>query len=391
MRVSRSAPLLAAAALLAGCSALSSLNPMNWWGGDSSGPKPAPLPEIKPTLTIQPVWRAGVGNAGTWLFVPAVRGDTVYAAAADGTLAAMDLTRGTQKWRIQANRAGLSAGVAASADLVVVGTPKGEVLAFDSTGREKWRALVSSEVLAPPLIVDDVVYARTSDNRVHAFAAADGRRRWVYQRTAPALVLRNFAGLAAADGSLFAGFPGGKLVAIATANGTLRWEGTVALPRGATELERIADVTGPPVLADRMVCGVAYQGRAACFDTTNGTPAWTREVSSQAGMTVDGRFAFVSDDRSAVVGLSSATGTSLWKQDKLLHRGISAPLSIGRAVIVGDLEGYLHALSREDGAFIGRVPTDGSWIAAPPQRVVLPDGEGILVQTRAGGVFVFRL
>lgn len=383
--------LAAGALALAGCSGLSALNPMNWWGGDSAGPQPSPLPDIKPSLAIEPLWRAGVGAAGTYLFVPALVGETVYAAAADGTLAAFDARKGTQLWRVQANRAGLSAGVAASADLVVVATAKGEVLAFDPTGREKWKALVSSEVLAPPLIADGVVYARTSDNRVHAFAAADGRRRWLYQRAAPALVLRNYSGMVAESGMLYAGFPGGKLVALSTANGTVRWEGTVALPKGATELERIADVTGPPVMADRLVCSVAFQGRAACFDPANGTPAWSRDASSQSGMTVDGRFAFISDDRSAVIGLASATGTSLWKQDRLLNRGISAPLSIGRAVMVGDYQGFVHALSREDGSFIGRVATDGAWIAAPALRIPLVPGEGFVVQTRAGGLFAFKV
>jgi outer membrane protein assembly factor BamB len=202
-------------------------------------------------------------------------------------------------------------------------------------------------------------------------------------------VLRNFGGLVASNGILFAGFPGGTLVAVALSNGSVRWEATVASPRGATELERIADVTGNPVLRDRSVCAVAFQGRAACFDTLNGQALWTRDVSSQAGMTVDGRYAFVSDERSSIVGLAAETGSSLWKQDRLQWRGVSAPLSIGRAVVVGDYQGVLHALAREDGSFIGRAVTDGGWIAAAPQPLRMGRGEGLLVQTRSGGLFAF--
>jgi len=378
-----------AVAVLVGCSGASKLNPLNWWGQDRAGPQPTPLAEIKTTVAFAPAWRATVGPAGNFLFVPAIDDGLVYAASAEGTLAAFGADDGAQKWRIQANRAGLSAGVGAGERTAVVATAKGEILAFDSRGLEKWKTTVSSEVLAPPLIVDGTVLIRSSDNRIHAFAAADGKRRWTYQRTAPALVLRNFSGLVASNGILFAGFPGGKLVAVALSNGSVRWEATVASPRGATELERIADVTGNPVLRDRSVCAVAYQGRAACFDTLNGQALWTRDVSSQAGMTVDARYAFVSDERSSIVGLAAETGSSLWKQDRLQWRGVSAPLSIGRAVVVGDYQGVLHALAREDGSFIGRAVTDGGWIAAAPQTIRMARGEGLLVQTRSGGLFAF--
>ncbi len=368
---------------------MAKLNPLNWWGQDRAGPQPAPLTEIKSTFAFVPAWRATIGQAGNFLFVPAIADGMVYAASAEGFLAAFGVDDGVQKWRVQANRAGLSAGVGAGERTVVVATAKGEILAFDASGAEKWKAAVSSEVLAPPLVVDGVALIRSNDNRIHAFALSDGKRRWTYQRTAPALVLRNFSGLVAGDGTVYAGFPGGKLVALALGNGSVRWEATVAAPRGATELERIADVIGFPVLRDRSVCAVAYQGRAACFESVNGQSLWTRDVSSQAGLAVDSRYAFVSDDRSSVVGLAAETGSSLWKQDRLLWRGISAPLSIGRAVVVGDYQGVLHALAREDGSFIGRASTDGGWIAAPPVSIRMSRGEGMLVQTRTGGLFAF--
>jgi outer membrane protein assembly factor BamB len=382
-------PVLFAAALLGGCSGLEKINPLNWWGDAPTGPKPTPLQEIKPTLTLIPLWRAAVGGAGEFLFTPAAAAGTVFAAAADGTVLALDAGTGAQKWRVTVSKAGLSAGVGSDGETVVVGTLKGEVIALDGTGKERWRTQASSEILASPVVAGGLALVRTSDNRVHAYDAADGRRRWVYQRTAPALILRNFSGLAVGGGSVFVGFPGGKLVALAVSNGSLRWEGTVALPKGATELERIADVIGVPVLRERMVCAVAFQGRAACFDIANGQALWTRDVSSQTGLAADARYAFVSEDRSAVIGLAAETGSSLWKQDRLAYRGISAPLSIGRAVIIGDREGIVHALAREDGTLIGRVATDGSWIAATPLRVQTNGEDIVLVQTRNGGLFAF--
>lgn len=383
--------MLAAVLTLGGCASVTDkLNPFNWFGS-SSGVKPAELREIKPTLTLTQAWRASVGASGQFAFTPAVVGDTVYAAGENGDLAAVDAATGAQKWRVSTIKEGLSAGVGAFGDTIVVGTVKGDVLAYDTKGVAKWRAQVSSEVLATPLITPAAVYVRSNDNRIYAFSLLDGRRLWVYQRTAPALVLRNFGGLSASSEAVYAGFAGGKLVALDAANGTLRWEGTVALPKGATELERIADVTSAPVISSRDVCAVAFQGRAACFDVNNGQQLWTRDLSSFMGLTYDARYVFVSDEKSALVALARGTGASLWRQDALAYRSLSAPLSLSRAVIAGDYQGVLHAFGRDDGNLIGRAVTDGSAITAALISHSAPGREMFFVQTRGGGLFAFSI
>jgi outer membrane protein assembly factor BamB len=158
----------------------------------------------------------------------------------------------------------------------------------------------------------------------------------------------------------------------------------VALPKGTTELERVADVTSPPVVDDSRACAVAFQGRIACFDAARGTSIWTRDISSFSGLSSDSRNLYVTDDKSAVSALDKATGGSLWKQDKLAGRGVTRPLAVGRYIVVGDYQGMVHLLSREDGSFVGRIATDGSAIAAAP---VALDLSSFLVQTRNGGVF----
>jgi outer membrane protein assembly factor BamB len=378
--------------LMAGCSSFgtSSMNPLNWFSSGSTN-KPNELTEIKPTLTMARAWGASVGGGGIYVFTPAIVGNTVYAAGADGSLAAFDLQTGAPRWRVTADRAGLSAGVGANDELIVVATVKGEVLAFDDKGREKWRTQVSSEVLARPLVTDREVLVRSNDNRIFAFSIADGKRQWVFQRPPPALVLRNAGGMTSSLGQAYVGFPGGKMVALSLSNGTVRWEATVAQSKGTTELERIADITSAPILSGREICAVAFQGRAGCFDANNGQPLWTRDLSSSAGLTLDDRYIFLTDEKSAVVALSRSSGASLWKQEKLLYRNVSAPVSVGRAVIAGDYQGILHALSREDGSFIGRQPTDGSPVFTAPQLVSVASKDGFVVQTQKGGIFVFTL
>lgn len=370
-----------AALALGACSTVEKLNPFG-----SSGPKvkPAELAPIQSTAELKSAWQASVGSAGEFTFSPAVVGDSVYAAARDGAIARFD--GGRQVWRIAAGQP-ISGGVGSDGKLVVVGTPKGEVLAFDAaTGREAWKARVSSEVLAAPAVTDGLAIVRSGDSRIFGFDAVDGKRRWVYQRSTPTLSLRSNVGVVSAGKVTLAGFPGGKLVAIANNNGAAVWEVTVALPKGATELERVADVTSSPVVSGSTVCAAAFQGRAACFDSNTGNTIWSREMSSSAGLDMDSRHVYVTDDKGAVHALDRNSGASVWKQDKLALRGLSRPLALGAQVAVADYQGVVHLLRGNDGAFAARATTDGSAVRAEPVRF----GAGFLVQTANGGLYALE-
>lgn len=372
---------IASVLMLGACSTVDKLNP---FASSTPKVKPAELTTIRPSAELSSLWQANVGSAGEFTFSPAVVAGSVYAAARDGTLARFD--GGRQVWRVSAGQP-ISGGVGSDGKLVVVGTSKGEVLAFDAaTGRETWKARVSSEVLAAPAVAEGLAIVRSGDSRIFAFDAADGKRRWVYQRSTPTLSLRSNVGVVLADRHTLAGFPGGKLVAIANSNGAAVWEVTVALPKGATELERVADVTSSPVVNGSAVCAAAFQGRVACFDSASGNTLWSREMSSSAGVDVDSRYVYVADDKGAVHALDRHSGASIWKQDKLANRGLSRPLALGSQVAVADYQGVVHLLRREDGAFAARATTDGSAVRAEPVRV----GAGVLVQTANGGLYALE-
>lgn len=376
--------ILAMAGALGGCSTLSDtfgrLNPFS-----SSGPKAAELKPIAATAEVRVLWSAQIGKAGNYVFSPAAAGDAVFAAAADGSLARFE--NGKPVWRIKVGQP-LSAGVGSDGQIVLVGTAKGDVLAFAAAdGKSLWQAKVSSEVLAAPVVGDEGVAVKSGDNRIFLLDRKDGSRKWFYQRATPSLALRNAAAPVFADRYLFAGFPGGKLVALDLKNGAPLWEGTVALPKGSTELERVADIVSSPVFDVGQTCAVAYQGRVACFDLSQGGQLiWARDLSSVAGMAMDSRYLFVTDEKSNVLALGRSAGGSVWKQDKLLNRVVTAPVVRRGLVAVGDYKGIVHFLKRDDGAFAARVATDGSAIATPPQVV----GAKFLVQTVAGGIYMIE-
>lgn len=368
------------ALVLAGCSTIEAMNPF----ASSSGPKMAELQPITASAQARVVWRESVGKSDLYAFTPAVVGSSVYAASANGTV--MRLDDGVQAWKINAGQA-LSGGVGADAKRVVVGSPKGDLLAFSSTdGTLLWKAKASSEILSPPALGEGLVVVRSGDNSLAAYDAQDGRRKWIFQRPMPALALRVTAAPLIDGKYVFAGFPGGKLIAVSTANGAALWDGTVALPKGSTELDRVADITSVPVISGRTICAVAFQGRVACFDLSNGNLIWAREMSSAAGLAIDSRYLYVSDDKGAVHALDMASGASLWKQDKLFLRRLTAPVPHRGLVAVADVQGIVHFLSRDDGSFAARLPTDGSAVVAPLQAL----GSSLLMQTSSGGIYAIE-
>jgi outer membrane protein assembly factor BamB len=369
---------------LAGCA---------WWEDVhifSSEPKhkPTPLTELKATLAVRLLWTADVGKAGRYFFSPALIGPDVIAAGNKGLVERFVLATGAVVWKTDLETP-LAAGVGSDANTTAVVTETGDVIALDRDGKPRWRVPTNTEVLSAPAVGQGLVIVRTTDNRLIAYEAETGRKKWTYQRIAQPLVLRTNFGLAIDGNFVFAGFPGGRLAAITLAGGVVRWEASIAVPKGATELERVADVVGTPIVVGREVCVAAYQGKAGCYDVSSGNAIWSRDLSSTTGIEIDGRFAFVTDEASNVDALVRTTGATIWKSDNLAYRKMTAPASVGRAIVVGDYKGFVHWLSREDGSLIARSTTDGSALQIAPRSFNVGSASAVLVQTPKGNLYAF--
>ncbi|MDQ5849675.1 MAG: PQQ-binding-like beta-propeller repeat protein, partial [Pseudomonadota bacterium] len=157
----------------------------------------------------------------------------------------------------------------------------------------------------------------------------------------------------------------------------------VATPKGATELERIADITSRPVVEERQVCAVAFQGRLACFEIGRGSLAWTRDISSLSGIAADETAHYIVDDNGALHALDKSTGASLWKQDRIAQRRPGGAQVLGSHVAVVDIEGYVHLFARSTGAYVGRLATDGSAATGQPQVA----GGRLVFQSTSGNVY----
>lgn len=375
VRRARGALLLAAGVALAGCSL---------FGGASKQP-PAPLPAAAsggPRIVQN--WSMSLGGASGIGFAPVAIGDAVWAATRDGTVAKVSIDTGRPVWRVQIGKP-LTAGVGTDGSTSVVAARDGALIALDEQGRTRWTVQVGGEVVTPPAVADGVVLLRTTDNRVIAYEAETGRRRWAYSRQNPPLVLRHSGGVAMLPGAAFVGMPGGRVIALALQNGAPRWDVPLSQPRGTTELERIADVVGSPLVIGRELCAATYQGRIGCLDLASGAPVWLRDFSSAVGLDVDAR-GVIAPDADDVVQAFDRGGAPQWQNRAFARRRLSAPLIVGSAVALGDVEGNVLWLSRADGTLQAVTRTDGKPIVAPPTAV----GDTLVVQTSGGSLHAFR-
>jgi outer membrane protein assembly factor BamB len=378
MRTTRKLVSVAALAVLAGCSTLSGLNP---FASKDKGNQPAPLTELKAGMAARTVWKLDIGKSNKYELSPAVAGNTLVVASADGNLARVQADNGHQLWRVKAGT-DLTTGAGTDGSMIAIGGAKGVLMAFDMDGKQVWKAQLSSEILTAPVVAHDIVVARSIDNVITGYDAKTGQKKWTVQRPLPPLTLRLAPGMAVHGTDVIIAQPGGKLASLIIATGAPRWEIEVGVARGATELERVTDIGGNPVIFENDVCAVTYQGRVGCFDLTTGSARWTRDLSSQVGVAVDQMYVFAADDKGAVYAFNREGGTSAWKNDKLSFRALSTPVSYGRAVAVGDYQGYVHFLAREDGKLLARVATDGSPITADP----VVAGSNLIFQTQNGTV-----
>lgn len=369
--VRRRAAVLLLAALVSACSS------------GSKRPEPAPLAPVTALVPATRVWAATIGPVDG-LMTPVVRDQQVFLASAGGSVVAIDGANGQVAWRVEVGTP-LSAGVGSDGQVAAVVTRANELVAVQSSG-VLWRARLPARVFTAPLVAGQRVFVLSADRSVTAFDGRSGARLWTQAaRGTDPLVLQQAGVLTAVGDTLLAGVSG-RLVAFDPLNGRIRWEAPIATPRGANEIERLVDLVGRVGRVSDQVCVRAFQAAIGCVDANRGSVQWTQPSDGAVGVAADADRVYGTERNGRIVAWRRDSGDRVWASDALLHRGVTAPLAAGRSIIVGDAQGFLHLLSRDNGAMLNRLSTDGSAIVGGPFLA----GNTLVAVTRNGGVFGWR-
>ncbi|TNF63818.1 MAG: outer membrane protein assembly factor BamB [Burkholderiales bacterium] len=347
-----------------------------------SRPKPADLPPVVPLLATELAWTLQLGEAAP-LLQPAVAGERLVLASRSGSVSMVEAASGRVVWQAETGTS-LATGAGSDGRTVAVITQANELLAMRD-GKTAWRVRLPARSFTPPLVAGERVFVLMGDRSVAAFDADSGGRLWGQRARTEALVLGQSGTLLPVGDTLVVGLSG-RLVGLDPLSGALRWDAPVAIARGANEVERLVDLVAPVSRVHSSVCARAYAATVGCVDASRGRVLWTRAAQGVTGVAGDAQRLFGTESNGRVLAWDRATGEPAWESDRLLHRRLSAPLAVGRVVVVGDETGLVHVLSREDGSEMTRLSTDGSALAGAPVLAA----DLLVVQTVRGGVYAWR-
>ena len=384
MNPSRLLVALAALWLLAACST-----------ADNSRP-PAELKPIADALPVSRLWErdSGEGTHQRYLnrMQPLLMEGRLYTVDTAGQVQAFDPISGKRLWRQDSGLQAL-AGPGGDAGRLVLTSREGEVAllklrkgGFD----EQWRVQVASEIRSPAVIDGDQVFLRSVDGKLHALDATSGQRLWSASRRVPPLSLTGTSAPLVTAERVISGFDNGKLVAYNRSDGSVDWELTVSVPRGRSEIERLVDLDGQFVLRDGVIYVSAYQGDLTAVTEAGGQVLWTRKFSSYQAVEIDDEALYLVDDNSHVWSIDRRSGSAFWKQDALDARKLTAPRKVGKYLVVGDLEGWVHWIDTSDGRIVARSRPDVKRYLAQPlawgdQQAILLDATAQLFALQLAG------
>lgn len=346
--------------------------------------EPLPLPTYTSDFVVKELWRTNIGKVDFPL-VPSIVGGYVIVASSNGTVKALDYSTGKAAWSGSVDR-DLSAGVGSNGRITAVVTRSNDLIALDDKGNVIWRQRVASQVLTPPVVSGGRVFVNATDRTIQAYDASNGAGLWRQQQNImDSLTLRQNGVLDTYANTLIVGLSA-NLYGVDPDTGAPQWGVPIGSPRGSNEIDRLGDLVGGVAKNGSVFCARSYQNAVSCIQVGSHV-LWSKKSDGDTGVAADDRYVYAVEADGRIVALDQMDGHVIWTNDQFKWRTLTAPLVLGaRTLVIGDSEGNVHFLSRQDGKVIGRLFTDRSGIASTPVAI----GDVLIIVTKSGSVYGFR-
>ncbi|NIE97478.1 outer membrane protein assembly factor BamB [Acinetobacter sp. C26M] len=349
--------------------------------------KPNPLPKITQEQSLNLVFSQSVSSTNA---AEALRlqldtdNGVVFAIDPDGQVSAY---KGKERlWKSKITKQELTAGVEAGEGIVVSGNRKGQLFALDqATGEQKWTAKLSGAILSPSLIQSGRVITIANDGTVFAHDAVTGQQVWAYKLPNVQFSLRGQpAPVRLDERTVLIGSANAYIYALDIISGVPRFQRRVAISEGRSDIQRLVDVVGDPVVSGQYLVTTSFQGQVTVTDLATQRVVWSEDASSTNSAEVAEDKVFVATTDGKLNAYNLATGELVWQNEELLNRKLSNPVMLGQNLVVGDLDGVIHLINPASGKLIGRAKTSGD---VRSLRVI--DNQ-LYVATRKGALTIWQ-
>lgn len=358
---------------------------MNFWQDEDEVEGPSELYSVTNNIQLEKEWSYSAGNDQIYgRLLPDIYEGNLFFINSMGNLSTLDLNSGNRIWYKETNDV-VSSGVDVNFKTVTYSTLEGFLVALDhKSGKELWRTQTSSEGLSPPANSGKHIILQTVDGRVSGYNLKSGELEWFHQTVLPSLTLRGTSSPFIDKGFIFTGFANGKVAMIYPDSGAIRLELPVTINEGKSELERIVDVDGKPVITNELLIAASYQGNISAINLRDGRPTWQEKLSTVKDLAVNGSRVIAVNDKGILKAFGIATGAIIWEQEDLKLRNLTSPASVRNLVAVGDFEGYIHLLNAQNGDFEGRKKVSRNSIVE-----IIPDGNNLIIVDSTGRIQKF--
>ncbi|MFP3454719.1 outer membrane protein assembly factor BamB [Psychrobacter sp. SIMBA_152] len=354
---------------------------------------PVKLVQIaQPISVLQPVFSTDVGNKKASKKDPldlqvGYANGQIVTASRGGELSGFN-SAGERVWSINVDDQ-ITGGVAVDAlsQTAIVSTRSGKVMAFDSTtGAKRWQQQLSGSVLTPALITNNRVVLSANDGFLHGLSLQTGQSVWQFATQVPAISVRGSAAPTLLDNeTALLATADGRLHAITVDNGLPLWSRRVGVGAGSSEVERMSDVDGKPIVDKNQLFAISYSGQLLGIDLASRQVMFVNEIASLKSLAVNTQQVIATSLDGKVVAYDRNSGETLWESDELAYRDLTNPVMIGNYIAIGDFDGVVHLFNPATGSIVSRVETKGALTNLQVQ------GSRLMTQSTSGQVAIWQL
>ena len=335
---------------------ISSCSSIAFWQSDEVDPdEPRELVDFNERFEFTENWEKkfkGENNLNN--FIPAFSGGSLFFVDQEGNVSNMDIESGEVLWETELETT-ISAGIVAGFGKLFLSDDQGNLISLDQEdGSILWKSFAGGEVLANVDVDAGLVIVKTASGFLNAFNIETGSEEWSYRSVAPNLTVRGSSSPVINDNIVYATFDNGRIGAFNLKTGLPIWDGAISFTEGVSELDNLIDADSSPVLEGNRIYTVNFQGNLSVFDAAQRRMVWeSQESSFYEPFILRGVLGIISAD-SKISTYSSRTFEDSWKLEEYVLRELSNPEEFKGYILVGDLEGYIHAIDPLTGITVAR-------------------------------------